>query len=64
MTRWEMTHWIETPNGGFEWEPERERVDDRPRVYAELPLPEPSSESDPVSEPVERGVCVISLLSR
>lgn len=55
-----MTRWIETPSGGFLWEPEQERVDDQPRVYAEVPMPEPDPEPEAVNEP-ERGVCIISL---
>lgn len=62
--------WVETPSGGFLYDPERDRAydpayeyeEDRPRVYAELPLPtEPEPETDntdPYYRP-RRGVVVL-----
>lgn len=58
--------WVETPDGGFWWDPNRDRLYDpageyeRPCVYAELP---PRSEPNPEDEDdyyrPRRGVVVL-----
>jgi len=60
------TTWVETPNGGFEWDRDRERPFDatyteleQPRVWAELPCPDYREEPEsPDPYAPKRGVFV------
>ena len=63
MRRQSRGTWVETPSGGFLWDPAAaERDYERPRVYAELPPPrEPETETETEDDYYRprRGVVVL-----